>query len=168
MKKLIKIQNELKVPKTVHTPEYYACEDGFVYSFRYDKYRKLKPQLKKNGYYSICMHNKTFSLHRLIAKSFIENKENKPEVNHIDGNKLNNVPSNLQWCTASENQKHAFENGLQKLRYNKDIYTFQNIITKEIFNCSVYELRKKHNLNHQHFSKLLKGEIKTLHKFKII
>ena len=54
----------------------------------------------------------TFSVHRLMAKTFIPNEENKPMVNHIDGNKLNNNASNLEWVTCSENHKHAFKTGL--------------------------------------------------------
>ena len=52
------------------------------------------------------------SLHQLIAQTFIPNPENKPIVNHIDGNTLNNCVSNLEWCTQSENMQHAIRTGL--------------------------------------------------------
>ena len=56
---------------------------------------------------------KSLAVHRIIAETFILNPENKPEVNHIDGNKLNNNVYNLEWNTVSENRKHAFDIGLQ-------------------------------------------------------
>lgn len=52
-------------------------------------------------------------LHRVIAQAFIPNPDNLPEVNHKDGNRLNNSIENLEWCTSSENQLHAYKIGLQ-------------------------------------------------------
>jgi hypothetical protein len=60
-----------------------------------------------------CGNVKKESIHRLVAKEFVPNTDGKEEVNHIDGDKTNNSASNLEWCNMSENQIHAFENGLQ-------------------------------------------------------
>lgn len=64
------------------------------------------------GYVYVHLDGKNCTLHRLIAKTFIDNPKNKPQVNHIDGNKLNNNVNNLEWCTNKENAVHARENGL--------------------------------------------------------
>lgn len=53
-----------------------------------------------------------FGVHRLVAIAFLPNENNLPEVNHLDGNPLNNRIDNLEWCTRAENCKHAYDNGL--------------------------------------------------------
>ena len=68
----------------------------------------LKVTLSKNN------RQRTFRIHVLVAKTFISNPENKPEVNHKDGNKHNNHIDNLEWNTRRENEIHAYQKGLAK------------------------------------------------------
>lgn len=89
-----------------------------IKSFKNDKITILKPLIDKNGYLQIVFskngQHKWFKLHRLVAQAFIPNPENKPQVNHIDGNKMNNHVSNLEWVSQSENNNHAVNTGLRK------------------------------------------------------
>ncbi|QQO92523.1 HNH homing endonuclease [Staphylococcus phage Machias] len=83
------------------------------------KERVLKTRINKNGYEDVQLYrnNKkhTRRIHRLVAENFIENKDiDKNVVNHIDGNKLNNNLSNLEWMSVLENNLHAIENNLHK------------------------------------------------------
>ena len=70
-----------------------------------------------HGYLTVHLYNsskrKVYYVHRLVASAFLENKENKPEVNHINGDKTNNNVSNLEWCTRSENSIHAYRTKLR-------------------------------------------------------
>lgn len=76
--------------------------------------RPLATHINNRGYRAVCLRKTTFMVHRLVAQAFIPNPENKPVVNHIDGNKLNNHVSNLEWATVAENNRHARETGLHK------------------------------------------------------
>lgn len=97
---------------------YKISKDGFVFSCRANKFLK---GFSKNGeadnYKRIELqlfgNKKKFQVHRLVADAFIPNIDNKPFVNHKNGNKSDNHVSNLEWCTQEENQLHAYKKGLQ-------------------------------------------------------
>lgn len=78
----------------------------------------LKKELCKNGYFRIKLFKngkgKRFLIHRLVAIAFIPNQDDKPQVNHRDGNKQNNNVNNLEWVTSKENNIHAHRAGLNK------------------------------------------------------
>lgn len=103
-----------------------------------------KGYLNKDGYKYITGNNKnkrsTLFIHRLVAEAFIPNPENKPCINHIDGNKTNNNVENLEWCTYSENMKHAVKT---KLHLN---CTFKGELhnTSKHSNLDIENIRKEY------------------------
>lgn len=76
----------------------------------------LNPIITRTGYHEVklCKYGKgvRYRIHKLVALHFCENPYNKPSINHIDGDKSNNISSNLEWCTAKENTQHGIEMGL--------------------------------------------------------
>jgi len=101
--------------------------------------------------------------HRLVAEHFIPNPENKPQVNHIDGNKLNNHVDNLEWCTNRENIQHALNNGLIDTRGEK---SGKNIYPEAVIrkahetkgSVSNSEFAKLHNMTKKYVSAVRRGE----------
>lgn len=106
----------------------------------------MKPKLNFKGYQRIVfiIKGKRFTkrVHRLVAMAFIPNPNNLPQVNHKDGNKLNNCVNNLEWVTNEQNMKHALEHGLHKgvikpialIKNGIEIARYKNIKEASIFN----------------------------------
>ena len=89
--------------------------------------RNVKNWKDKKGYCYVTLSDngikKNYLVHRLVAQSFLNNSENKPQVNHIDGIKSNNNLINLEWCTSKENINHAIDN---KLINTKGVNNYQS------------------------------------------
>lgn len=91
---------------------YEISTKGRIRSWAYGTPRILKHGQHRNGYHFLKLYKNGFStyysVHRLVAKTFIPNPENKPQVNHKDGDVHNNTIENLEWCTSQENHIHAY------------------------------------------------------------
>ena len=97
--------------------EYLLFENGDIINLKNNK--KLNPYSNGVGYLRIGVYvgnkkHKCFYMHRLLASAFLDNPYDKKEVNHIDGNTMNNSLNNLEWVTKSENGLHAYKIGLNK------------------------------------------------------
>ena len=96
---------------------YQVSNYGNVRSLNYRRkkiIKNLKPSYTGTGYGVVALGNKRFYVHRLVASEFLENPENKREVNHIDCNKENNRVDNLEWCTQTENKEKYNRSELKK------------------------------------------------------
>ncbi len=118
--------------------------------------RIRKQSISKFGYYYVQFRfpdrRKNVYVHRYVAKSFIPNPDNKEWINHKDGNKLNNHISNLEWCTPSENLKHAFRTGLKKPSITS--YNHQRGLSPRAMRVRVIETGEEYNC----INDLLEGE----------
>lgn len=96
----------------------------------------LKGWVQNTGYLTVSLSNKKYSVHRLIATTFLEQEKGKNIVNHIDGNKLNNNVNNLEWCDYKHNFDEAIRLNLMNIKYN----SYENRIRAKKINQ--YDLKR--------------------------
>lgn len=130
-------------------PNYEASNMGRVRSFarnwrRDGKGRVLNPHPDRGGYkrLHITVHNKDkmIRVHRMVADAFLKRVGSKPYVNHIDGDKGNNIPGNLEWCSFKENMRHAHTTGLFSAVVG------ENNHLSRLTEADVLDIRNTHNL----------------------
>ena len=101
--------------------QYQINENGEIYNTKTNNF--LKGHIENTGYVSVNLNingiKKNYSLHRLMADIFLDNPNNLPIVNHIDGDKTNNKLENLEWVSQSQNRYHAIQTGISNLAVGK-------------------------------------------------
>lgn len=166
MEQNIQGEGNLKQFRDTH---YYVSEDGNVYRKWDCGYKKMKQsKIHNRNYYrsnlSINGKKVSYLTHRMVAECFIPNPDNKPEVNHDDGNGLNNHISNLIWSTTIENREHAIENKLHSRGENHGSKKLTNLIVKKIQeeyqfkskDCNTNSLSKKYDVNQSTIYNIIK------------
>ena len=139
---------------------YEICENGDAFSLPKNgrKHVKLKRNTQtKSGYQSYLFQigpkTKRMLIHRVVAIAFIPNPENKPFINHKDGDKQNNTVQNLEWCTQSENEVHAHKAGLKKFDLTRakntkvDPYIMDVIMDSFLAGQSQISIAKVHSIS---------------------
>jgi len=164
--------------------KYYLISNiGNVFSLGNNKFRKKKYlKLGKDKYgYLYCILYKNGrryikKVHRLVAIAFIPNHQNKPQVNHKDGNPSNNNINNLEWVTASENIKHSYEklnriNGMKNKKYDKHWrskiigqFTIDHILLKKFLNAT--EIEESLKYNRKYIQQCCRGECITAYGYR--
>lgn len=146
--------------KTLFLNDYEITTKGEIINKR--NRHKLIPQPNGKGYLRVSIGGQIKFVHRLVAEMYIPNPENKPQVNHKDGNKTNNCVENLEWVTNQENRTHARQNGLQccgenckwaKLNWDKVRFIRENKDT-----LSVNELKTMFGVSRTAIEWVIKGK----------
>lgn len=136
----------------------------------------MKQAIRKDGYKSILLYKDGkyhhVLIHRIIAISFIPNPENKPCVNHKDGDKQNNNIDNLEWVTHSENTQHSFDNKLQIIGVGKNNHLSKPIAQYDINGVFIKnwenarDIQRKLGFINGNISACCLGKKKTAYKYK--
>jgi hypothetical protein len=147
--------------------------------------RFLKLHKNDNGYFRVKLDGKLYYIHRVVAETYLPNIENKATVNHMDGDKYNNMLCNLEWATSSENMKHACDTGLRPVSelmretgrlmqnnlrkgYNPDAAKLVLDVETGIYYKSATEAANLIGVKPKYLWKRLNGELKNNTKFKYV
>lgn len=157
--------------------EIYACEfvseekmpSGVIRKRQLPRTKlKVGGTCSKQGYYQVGIggkKGKIYMLHRLIAEVWCDNPNGYKIVNHKDGNKGNNTPSNLEWCTSSQNNKHAFDTGLKKVGIRQKYLAFKNSKTYDDDQINAWQILQADGYTLDQISKHCGVSVSTLQRY---
>lgn len=147
-------------------PNYLASLDGRIYSLYSNKF--LKQDINKYGYPQIALTKngklKTFTVHKLIAETYLNKTDERKYVNHIDGNKQNNMLCNLEYVSFKENIKHAWDNNLYENTRLSSLTKANKIvldINTGIYYNSLIEASKYYSYRYKTLVHMLSGHSKN-------
>jgi hypothetical protein len=162
--------------------DYLITLDGRIFSLKTMMFLK---NFIKSDYVYVKIKNKSHRVHRLVASTYLPNPENKATVNHLDGNKHNNMLCNLEWATSSENMKHACDTGLRpvsdlmrengkrmtvNLHIGRNSYITKLVLNEEngIYYESATDAAESIGVKPNYLWRRLNGEIKNNTNFKYV
>jgi len=162
---------EIWVDVENYNGRYQVSNFGGVRCFLFNKIKLTHPvfiskEILRSGHLRVELGGKKILVHRLVAQAFIPNTENKPFINHLDGNPSNNKVENLEWCTPKENTQHAFKTGLMVGFKGADAgnakLTEEEVIEiYKLFNEKIktgVALSKKYGVTTSAISRIIKGK----------
>jgi len=121
---------------------YSISDEGDVFDHKLNV--NPKKCISNCGYYRVSIHGRMTALHRLVALHFIDNPENKPNINHKDDNRTNNHFSNLEWCTQKENIQYSYRYGRLSGRTKISVADLRFII--EALNSKSHSVKELANM----------------------
>lgn len=171
---ILQLENEVWKPIENCDNKYFISNFGRIKSKAKKEEIILKVQLTNRGYVWVGIHykgQKMYDVHRLVAKYFVDNPNNYPEVNHLDGNKENNCYDNLEWCTRSQNNLHAYRTGLRANKKFGEAYNAKKVYQYDLDGnyiaeySSTTEIAKKLSCCPSGISQCATGVLRSSHGF---
>lgn len=168
----LKEVNIIDIKQIEDFDRYLIDENGIIYDTEKDM-RKICQWIDNVGYKQCNLYDKNRKkyykrVHRLVAKAFIPNPDNLPQVNHKDGDKTNNHISNLEWTVNSENTKHGYDNNLYYFGTSKsypiNVYSKKTHAFIKTYS-SIRELSRELGLNRKTVTSILKGQRKNNYNY---